>query len=265
MNRRQFITAATAVSPFIAGCTGGGGGSENGATTTPAPTRTATASPTSTPVASLNDQLRRVREATTRYEDPAQALQDGFKPGGPYVPGMGWHFQHPKRLKAAGKNGFTLTKPPILTYLETDSGLTLGAVEYGAPAKAAPDSPDLFNDEEADTTEKWHTHKAATHVFALPDDNATSLENVTLKEWTKRGTWTEFRPPDEDLQRGDTVSLNWGTPHGKEGERTERVVDLVTTHPDLTTLHAWVHTDNPDGVFAPTNPEFTDGGGGQSH
>lgn len=89
----------------------------------------------------------------------------------------------------------------------------------------------------------------------------TPLQDLTLTDWTKRGTWTEFRPPDRDLQRGDTVSLNWGTAHGKEGERTERVVDFVTTHPDLTTLHAWVHTENPEGVFASVNPKFTDGGG----
>lgn len=265
MDRRQFIIAVAAASPFVAGCTGGGGGGENEATATPTPTRTATASPTSTPVASLDDQLRRVREATTRYEDPAQALPDGFKPGGPYVPGMGWHFQHPERLGAAAETGFTLEKPPILTYLETESGLQLGAVEYGAPAPALPADPDLFNDESAAATETWHVHEAATHVFALPDDTATSLQDLTLSDWTTRGAWTEFSPPNKDLQRGDTVALNWGTPHGKEGDRTERVVDFVTTHPDLTTLHAWVHTDNPDGVFAPVNPEFTDGGGGHSH
>lgn len=80
-------------------------------------------------------------------------------------------------------------------------------------------APDLFADESADATEAWHAHEAATHVFALPDDTATSLDDLSLAEWTKRGTWTEFRPPDEDLERGDAASLNWGTPHGRASGR----------------------------------------------
>ncbi|MFB6303088.1 MAG: hypothetical protein ABEH78_09545 [Haloferacaceae archaeon] len=269
LSRRQALatTGVTLVSA-LAGCTGGGSG-EHTSTGTPTHTATSTATatetPTATPAASLDEQLRRVRQATAQYEDPKQALADGFKPGGPYVPGMGWHFQNKAWLGQAAKNGFTLEKPPILTYLETDSGLQLGAVEYGAPATAVPENSDLFNDDAADATETWHSHKAATHVFAVPDGKTTSLKDLALSDWTKRGRWTEFRPPDRDLERGDTVSLNWGTPHGKEGERTERIADFVTTHPDLATLHAWVHTENPDGVFAPVNPNFTDGEGGHSH
>lgn len=53
----------------------------------------------------------------------------------------------------------------------------------------------------------------------------------------------------------------FGTLEAKQGDRTERVVDVVATHPDLNTLHAWVHTENPEGVFAPSNPEY----GGQHH
>ena len=29
-----------------------------------------------------------------------------------------------------------------------------------------------------------------------------------------------------------------------------------TPGPDITALHVWVHKDNPDGVFSPTNPEI---------
>ena len=32
-----------------------------------------------------------------------------------------------------------------------------------------------------------------------------------------------------------------------------RTVVGASVHPDLWTLHAWVHHENPDGVFAETN------------
>ncbi|MFB6281078.1 MAG: hypothetical protein ABEH40_03570 [Haloferacaceae archaeon] len=261
LSRRGALAAAgTALAAGLAGCTGGDGAATDAATGTTAGTVAGTA----TPAQSLDEQLRTVREATAKYEDPKRALADGFKPGGPYVPGMGWHFQNQQWLGRAAENGFSLEKPPVLTYLETDSGLRLGAAEYAAPADAVPDDPDLFNDGDAEATEEWHAHEAATHVFALDDGEATPLEDLPLSDWTTRGAWAEFRPPDSNLQRGDAVSLNWGTPHGKEGERTERVVDFVTTHPDLHTLHVWVHAENPDGVFTPMNPEYA-GDGGHSH
>ncbi|WP_137285500.1 hypothetical protein [Halorussus salinisoli] len=211
----------------------------------------------------LQKQLDKVREATKKYTDPKTALKDGFKPGGPYVPGMGWHFSHPKRGQEAAKNGFDIEKPNILTYVKTDSGLKLGSVEYGAPAKATDENPDLFADENADATEEWHTHKAATHVFATGDGSQNNPKNVEFETWVTKDNWAEFSPPDKSISAGDTVALNWGSAKGKQGETTERVADLVTTHPKLRTLHAWVHADNPDGVFSPVNPEY--GGDGHSH
>lgn len=238
----------------LAGCTNTG--SPDGSDDTPQPTPTE--EPTPTPEASLETQLDRVREATAAYTDPRAALEDGFKPGGPYVPGMGWHFQHPQRLQSAAENGFGLTEPPILTYLETEDGLTLGSVEYGAPAQAISETPDLFEDEGADASESWETHGAATHVFAMPDGEQTNPEDISFEDWTTPDYWAEFSPPDSDLSAGDTVSLDWGTASGKEGDRTERVADVVSTHPDLTALHVWAHEENPEGVFAPVNPRFVD-------
>lgn len=207
----------------------------------------------------LQQQLATVRDATAKYEDPKQALADGFAIGGPYVPGMGWHFSHPKRLQQTAQNGINLTTPPILTYLETDDGLALGSIEYGGPADAIPTDPDLFADETADrsVTEEWHTHKAATHVCAVPDGTQTPPKEIGFEDWTTNTNWAEFRPPNTDLNAGDTIALDWGSMHGKEGETTERIADFVTTHPDLRTLHVWVHIENPDGVFAPINPDYT--------
>ncbi|MFB6299909.1 MAG: hypothetical protein ABEH65_06560 [Halobacteriales archaeon] len=211
----------------------------------------------------LQQQLDTVRKATEQYSDHTKALQDGFKIQGPFVPGMGWHFTHPQRLKDAAKNGFSLEKPPLLTY---DSEMNLGAVEWGVPTKAIDETPDLFADENADATEKWHPHKSATHVFAVPDEKQTDPKSITSEQFTKNTHWAEFRPPNPDLTPGDTVKLHWGSLKAKQTTpKKERIIDLVQTHPDLTTLHAWVHADNPEGVFKPANPEFAQSMGSDGH
>lgn len=230
--RTTLAITGTATTVSLAGCTTGlfGGNSE------------------------LDRQLETVREATSQYQDPKRASEDGFVAGGPYVPGMGWHWQHPQRGREAAESGFDIDKPNLITYLSTDDGLQLGAVEWGAPVEAVPENPDLFAD--SDGSEAWHVHGAATHVFALPDDRRTPPPDIPFEKWVTNDNWAEFRPPDPDLEPGDAISLNWGSLEAKTGDRTERVVDVVATHPDLNTLHAWVHTEKPEGVFAPVNPEY---------
>lgn len=217
---------------------------------------------------SLQSELDDVRSATEKYGDPKKAIEDGFKLGGPYVPGMGWHFSHPERLRDAAKNGLDVEKPPMLTYIDNHDtdGLELAAVEYGLPVKVTEENgtPDLFSDDTADATEEWHVHEAATHVFAKPDGKQNDPEDLTFENWSNKENWAEFRPVDNGLEAGDTISLAWGKPNAKEGEnKEERVVDLVSNHPSLTTLHAWVHVENPDGVFEPTNSKYS--GSGHSH
>lgn len=213
----------------------------------------------------LQSTLDKVESATDRYTDPQKALEDGFVLGGPYVPGMGWHFSHPKRLQDAAKNGLDVEKPPMLTYLDNHDtdGLELAAVEYGLPAKVTEENgtPDLFDDDTADATEKWHTHEAATHVFANGNGDRDDPKELSFESLTGKEHWAEFRPVDEDLEPGETVSLAWGKPNAKQGEnREERVVDIVSHHPSLRTLHAWVHVENPDGVFKPVNSKYTEDG-----
>lgn len=206
----------------------------------------------------LQKQLDTVRTETQKYKDPKKAVEDGFKITGPYVPGMGWHFMHPKRVKSAANEGMQRTKPQILTY---NKEMQLGAVEWGVPKQAVDGSLDLFADENADATETWHPHETATHVFAKPDGKQTSPKQVSFADWTTNDNWAEFRPPDENLSPGDEIALNWGSPKANEGEKETRIVDVASTHPDLTTLHVWVHTENPEGVFNPINPKW----GGEGH
>ncbi len=212
----------------------------------------------------FEQQLDEVRTAISDYEDPTAAIEDGYKFGGPYVPGMGWHCTNPDYLQQAGESGPDRSQPPILTYLETDNGLALGAAEFAVPAAAVDGTPDLFYDDEVDATEEWHPHEGATHVFALPNGQQDDPANLTLSDLRTKNAWTEFSPSDTSIKAGDTVTLDWeklqsSPPEESDGE--ERIVDIVSHHPTIKTLHVWVGKENPDGVFAATNPDFTHGDG----
>lgn len=77
-SRRKLLRGIGVVSTFsLAGCLG---------------------SATESDASELQNQLDSVTKATAKYEDPKKALEDGFEIGGPYVPGMGWHFSHARRL-----------------------------------------------------------------------------------------------------------------------------------------------------------------------
>lgn len=243
VTRRAAVAAlGTGIVGGLAGCTGGLGGQGR-----------------------FQTQLETVREATAAYTDYTNALGDGFVVMGPFVPGMGWHFLHPKRVQDAAQNGVSLDSPQLLTY---DAEMNLGAVEWGVPTDAVEGTPDLFADDGADVTEQWHTHNAATHAFAVPGDGQTDPKTVTPEQFLTNGHWAEFRPPDPDLQPGARLQLHWGSLRAKQtSPKEERTVDIAQTHPDLTTLHAWVYADNPDGQFNPTNPAFAQsmGSGDHSH
>jgi hypothetical protein len=71
---------------------------------------------------SLDEQLTRITEATSKYADLQVALEDGFQLMGPFVPGMGWHFINEANVQAAVENGFDIEKPQLLTYGDTGAG-----------------------------------------------------------------------------------------------------------------------------------------------
>lgn len=227
--------------------------------------------------ASVAEQLATVREATARYTDPKAAMADGFQPSGPYVPGQGWHFIHQDRLGTAAENGPTLSEPPILTYFDTGEKLVLGAAEYAVPLPnpagyTEESPPDLFDDsgsgeggeggesDEGDhghsehggggMTESWHTHASAQHFYADGSGSRTDPSSITAGDLLTRGRWAEI-PGESGISPGDEVTADWGF----TGEETTRVVDIAPPpHPDLLTLHAWVHVENPMGPFAGMNP-----------
>lgn len=148
------------------------------------------------------------------------ALQDGFRPGGPYVPGMGWHWMHHERLHAAAEDGPRLEEPPILVYADTDTAsaddhLCLAGVEWGVPVGAQgyteENPPDLFSDEGADAEEHWHVHESFQHLFASGDAERTDPQSLSVAQLMQRGRWAEA-PPDRGVQPGDEVTADGGSP-----------------------------------------------------
>jgi len=261
--RRALLAIGTGVTVGLAGCSGDDGASTttDGSTSTATDTATATATATETATQTpqpptLQEQLDAVESATSKYADLQAALQDGFDLAGPYIPGTGWSVSNQDRVAAALQEGFDIEMPPLLTYVETESGLALGSVGYTGPASQVPQSPDLFNDGEDDATEEWRETPATTRVFADGNGSQTPPGEISQQQLLERTNWAAFSPPDQNLSAGDSVSLNWGSPRGKQGDRTERVADVVKTTPKLRTLNVWVHEDNPDGVFTRTNPRF---------
>jgi hypothetical protein len=113
------------------------------------------------------DQLATAREATIKYQDVRVAEQDGYRPIGPYVPGMGLHYVSSRRPRS-----FSITQPPILLYerdASATNGLRLTGVSYlliaPADADGQPADPPFPK-----ALARWHKHN---NVCVLPDNSAT--------------------------------------------------------------------------------------------
>lgn len=120
----------------------------------------------------LQRELAEVRSASAAYNDPKNAVADGYIPEENAVCGMGYHYPHEDLvaafLEVEDSEEFTAlqqylssidrTEPPVLAYGETDDGLVLGAVEY----LTLDDSEDIFTETEDD---HWHPFNGP--VYAL--------------------------------------------------------------------------------------------------
>ena len=119
----------------------------------------------------LKRELAEVRSATAAYNDPGNAIGDGYIPEDHAVCGMGYHYPH-EDLAAAFQafeegtsdplvsylGGIERTDAPVLVYGETEGGLVLGAVEY----LTLDPSTDLFPATEDD---EWHPFVGPTYAL----------------------------------------------------------------------------------------------------
>lgn len=91
-------------------------------------------------------QLKKVRQATAKYQDPEKAKADGYKPEHSCIPNpngegaMGVHFTNEELL---GDGEVNATEPEALVYEPTDEGYDLVAVEYLASGELE-EPPELF-------------------------------------------------------------------------------------------------------------------------
>jgi len=235
VTRRDAVAAlGTALSTSLAGCVGGllGGGAKS----------------------QVKRYAERVRQETGKYDgDRRAAIEDGYsRVLGPLIPGQGWHFANPEYTRRALERGeFTVEEPPILMF---DREGNLGSVEYGGPDPQMPQSPDLFSDVSAEVG--WGVHRAATHVFADENAAVTPLSERTIDEIMTVEWWRDLGYVDDTIEVGDEVEMRFGPWQAEREEPDTRTVDFVETHPDLRSVHFWVHTENPEGMFAPAHPDF---------
>ncbi len=77
-------------------------------------------------------KLSAARMATAKYvSDLERAKADGYMIITPMIPNMGYHFLNPKI------EGFDVTKPPILVYVQKSEAWQLVAIEWVYPKKPA--------------------------------------------------------------------------------------------------------------------------------
>lgn len=98
----------------------------------------------------LKRELAEVRSATAEYNDPANAVEDGYHPEPEPICGMGYHYGNFGLVGTVDR-----TVPQVLAYGEDDDGnRILGAVEYLVPkmGEYSEDPPDLFEHDEGEET-----------------------------------------------------------------------------------------------------------------
>lgn len=186
----------------------------------------------------LKSQLNMIRGLTNGYQGETgikKAYTDGFVPSGFGPPGN-WGL-----VRTPIGGSVDLRDPDGLMYIEQDGELQLGAVRYALKGTGV-DRPDLFNDEGEDlvlSEEEGWSRNAGTVYAVFSDQDDQSDEDITdlpVSDVFNRENWRWVRE-----RPGTTVDVDF--------DGSEEQVDYVYEKPPATVLHAWVHADNPCGLF----------------
>jgi hypothetical protein len=102
----------------------------------------APASPAAPPNPAALVQIEAVRQATDRFLDLQQAIDEGYVDIGVFYPNMGHHYLKPEILD----ENFELERPELLVYADDSctGSRRLVAVEYAVPLALAEDAPAGF-------------------------------------------------------------------------------------------------------------------------
>lgn len=111
--------------------------------------------------AGTEQELARVRSATARYHDIAQAEADGYVNIHLYLPGEGFHYVKFSLIDAA----FDPEQPEVLIYapVSGENRLELAAVEYLVPLAFSPNAPAGFTGE----ADQWRHDTEGFGVWEL--------------------------------------------------------------------------------------------------
>lgn len=111
----------------------------------------------------LKGELAEVRSATAEYNDPGNAVADGYVAEEHAVCGMGYHYPNFNLIGTVDR-----TRPQVLVYGEGEDGdLILGAVEYVVPKAGRESPPDLFEHDGGDEVwQEFGPNFWAIHVWA---------------------------------------------------------------------------------------------------
>jgi hypothetical protein len=119
------------------------------------------------------EQLAVARQATARFQDVRVADSLGYRPIGPYVPGMGVHY-----VRGARPKRFDIAEPPILLYERDQSapkGLRLAGLSYLLVERAGEDGQPATSPFPKSLV-RWHKHN---NICVLPGDSTTTSLSAT--------------------------------------------------------------------------------------
>lgn len=214
-------------------------------------------------------ELSQAREGTAEYKDFSKGTED-YQKFSVDVPNMGTHYVKKSLIDESTKTmdfsrPFALgseehrKNPGIILY--NDDGNSAGtnqlvAVEYIVPISQSPPK-DLFSGHADDHA--WHVHPSVHELAEPAHSKFSSIEGAChygsgaelYFAVTSDGDKVLAAPPFGDVIPGSSwtsVDPSECLPKGPFGS------PLTIVHGQLWTLHAWIWKDNPDGVFAPTNP-----------
>lgn len=148
--------------------------------------------------------VREARAATSRYQDVDAAVAAGYRKMGPDMPNMGEHWIQPSM---AARGSLDPARPPVLTYLPTDSGKVLTGVAFTAPVRPGEAPPEM------PLNAQWHFHiggleeEAFGHKHAAmhhADEDRTRLAMIHAWIWVDN--------PD-----GTFAADNWALPFVRLG------------------------------------------------
>jgi hypothetical protein len=153
------------------------------------------------------------RAGTSKYRSSDAAVADGFKPVGTEFPFMGEHWVNLPRVL---ENSFDPAQPSVLIYVHGRRGRELAGVGYTALLAVGEKPPVSPAPENA-----WHEHNGSVVEESLPGLHDKSGHD---------GGHTSGHNGGHD-------GVNGGV---KDGLR-------------LAVMHAWIWTENPEGVFVTDN------------